>query len=147
MIDEITTWQKLVKPEKDLHLSWQLVEEEYEELCDALENAILEDDEDNRNEAAKEAADLVVVATRVLYDLGFDPKKVLEEVNRSNWSKLFKPDRLSFDSSTVETIQDYNERKNTEIKSISKGWCGCFKENGKLAKGPFYKSVDFKNFK
>ena len=145
-INRITKWHELVKPEKDLNLSWELITEERKEVDEALEDYILEPTEEHRAHAAKELADEIWVLVRGLYDLGYDPAVVLETVAKSNWSKLYRPARFSIELSTQKKIDEYNEKNNTKTKPLADKLFGTFKPSGKLAKGPFYKPVNYEDF-
>lgn len=68
-----------------------LIDEEYTELLQAVE-------ENNLQEVLDGAADLIVVAAGLIHVLGFDPNQVLKIVNESNMSKYCNDEQEAKDS-------------------------------------------------
>jgi len=145
-IERISVWHKKVKEDQDLELGWKLVEEEYSELLYEVEEIMAgKKDKHDRHRAAKESADLIWVAARLIYDLGFDPCVVLNEVAKSNESKFIGDDIL-LDPNNEVILDTYLEGTDCEATTFDDGDIGCFNHNGKLSKGPFYQPVKYKNF-
>ena len=140
LVSLISKWHEKVSPKPDVKLALSLVNEEYKELIAEFHNKI-----DNRA-AAKEAADLIWVAIKLIKDLGFDPEHVLREVAESNESKFFNFGHDGINLANQEAINIYNRQNSTEMKRFTDGTVGLFKPSGKLAKGPFYEPVDYSKF-
>lgn len=73
-----------------------LIDEEYIELSDAVE-------QNNLQEILDGASDLIVVAAGLLHTLGFDPNQVMQVINESNMSKY-----CSDEQEAKRSVQQYD---------------------------------------
>ena len=136
MIDRIQRWHELVKPDRDPKLAFELVVEEFHEL----KTTFLSGDGslENAQHICKEAADLIWVAARMIYDQGFDVEKVMTTVAYSNESKLI-PTEHAHDNDVKHYL---TENPGTDTHRLSLDMWGILNDSGKLMKGPFYEPAN-----
>ena len=130
-LDTITAWHGVGGKTGNTRLAMQLVDEEYKEVKEAESPAHI----------AQEAADLIFVCTNLIYQLGYDPTKVVHYITKCNYSKYFTKENWDNHKSA---IKKYCSDNNCKVFKVTEE-IYCIKDaNGKLKKGPLYESVDLK---
>lgn len=95
--------------------SCNLIQEEYYEML----NALIDED---RKEVVDASADIIVVVTGLLHNLGYNPVKVMDIVNTSNFSKFVDPNNQADVQKTLDQYKNDLRYKDVYVNKDGVVW-------------------------
>ena len=151
-IQRIQEWNKLAGVKQELNLEklelyLSLIDEEYNEVAQAVLLFTSTRTDTSYQELLKELADLIVVTTGAIHCLGQSATKVLEEVNDSNYSKF--PIFKNYDAAKAEgeSVKKKYGLNYLDVELTNTGRTVFKREDGKILKPSSYREADMSKFK
>lgn len=150
MIKEITNWIDHCKFEKDPKLWFKLINEEYKEVIVSIADKGLKQGNDKvdwdnpkgDNIVLKELADLIWVATGMIYNMGYNPEEILQKVVDSNNSKFCKTQAEALESIAKLSEQGVEAYADNVAPRV---WVIRRKSDNKVLKGINYETVNWED--